>query len=506
MSAAAAHRTDAALLARGAIVNLLGSIGKFSRAFSLMLIAWLFGADVLGVFMLAWATTEFLRRFVSYGIEPTLVYQLGRAVAARDNAEVSRIVASSLVLVLATGILGSLILWSGMDFLSEVVLKDARLLQAFAPFVFVVPAFGISSVFLSATRARKVMRFEIIARSFVEPMGLLLGTSLSWFFNIGLAGLAVSQTATFWISALVSAYFYGTQFPLKDLVRAVRRPSALKSVTKYATPIAAKDIVAQGVARIDFFLVGHFLSSTFVGVYGIVQELAMLSKYVRLALEPILAPIVAEQHHLADQDRLHRTYANATRWALLVNLAIFGVAVIAGDTVLSVYGSAFVAGGTALAILALGQVINGAFGLSETVLLMVGRPGLMLGDMTLLFIMIGLFDYVAIQLWGLTGAAIGTATATAFVVLLQVRQARKKAGVHPWSWALLKPVTACGLALLIAMVVPLGHLSVAVDNAVRAAAFLCMYAFLLTQFGLEAEERHFGAWLKARLGAANVTP
>ncbi|HRU24659.1 MAG TPA: hypothetical protein P5569_11995, partial [Candidatus Latescibacteria bacterium] len=61
--AARTHRSDAALLARGAIVNLLGNIGRLSRAFSLMLIAWLFGAEALGLYVLAWATTEFLRRF-----------------------------------------------------------------------------------------------------------------------------------------------------------------------------------------------------------------------------------------------------------------------------------------------------------------------------------------------------------------------------------------------------------------------------------------------------------
>lgn len=497
--AARTHRSDAALLARGAIVNLLGNIGRLSRAFSLMLIAWLFGAEALGLYVLAWATTEFLRRFVSYGIEPTIVYKLGPLLVSHDDTRISQTIASSLVLVGVTSLVGSLALYFGAPFIANTVLREPRLVEVLPVFVFAMPAFAVTSVFLAATRAKKIMRFEIIARSFVEPFVLLLGTLVAWAAKTGVTGLVVAQTSAFWISAFFCAYFYGTQFPLRALFAALRRPSHLAGVFHFATPVAAKDVIAQGVARIDLFLVGHLLDAKAVGVYGIVLELVVFSKHARQALEPIMAPLVAEQHHTADRERLHRTYANATRWALLVNLGLFGVAQIAGDSVLSIYGKDFKAGGTALAILFFGQIVSGTFGLSETVLLMVGRPALMLGDMALLLAMIGVFDYAAIQVWGLTGAALGTAGATMLVVLLQVRQARKKAGVHPWSRALLKPVGACALGLAVAHLLPLGELDGITSDVVKTATFSAIYSLLLVWLGMEAEEKHLGAWVKAKL-------
>jgi len=500
MSAAAAYKADAEALARGAVINFLGNFGRVSRALSLMLIAWLFGADVLGLYVLAWATTDFLRRFVSFGQEPAVVYYLSWALNDGDHERGARVVGSSLIIVLVTGALGSLLLWSGMDFISYHVLTEPRLVTAFKAFALALPAVGIASVFIAATRAKKVMKYEVLARSFVEPFVLLVGTVFAWRMEAGLLGLAMAQTAAFWCSALACVFFYRSLYSLPLLGRALAQPTEIPRLLHYSTPVAAKDVLAQGVARIDLFLVGHFLSAATAGVYGMVLEVASLSKYVRQALEPIFGPLVVEQHHRAEQDRLRYTYRNATRWALLINLGFFGIAALVGSTILRVYGNEFAAGGTALAILVFGQVVNGAFGLSEMMLLMVGRPALMLGDMALLLGLIGALDYAFIQIWGLTGAAIGTAGATILVVLLQVLQVRVSAGVHPWRKALLKPVFACLGALFLAWILPLWQLPTAPESIIRAVLFAAFYLVFLRQLGLEPEERRFGQWIKTKLG------
>jgi len=315
----------------------------------------------------------------------------------------------------------------------------------------------------------------------------------------GLFGLAISQTVAVWVAAAASVMFYRSLFRLRPLGRALLAPTEVGRLVRYGTPLAVRDVVGQGVARIDLFLVGRLMDATAAGIYGMVIEVANLSRYVRGALDPIFAPLIVEQHHRADRDRLGHTYGNATRWALLVNLAIFGVAVIAGSTVLRIYGGAFAAGGAALAILVVGQVVNGTFGLSEMMLLMLGRPTLMLGNTTLLLALIAAIDYVLIQFWGFTGAAIGTASATLVVVSLEVLQVRRRTGIHPLRKALAKPVLACLGALVVALVLPLWHLPTHADHILRAVIFVLVYVVFLAQLGLEDEERRFHAWMKARV-------
>ncbi len=499
-AAEAIHASDAATLARGAGVNLLGNIGRLSRALAMLLIARHFGVDLLGLYAMSLVAVEFAGRFVVFGQDPAVVYFLSRARTAGDEDAAARVVGSSLVLVTVAGLIATSVIWFGAGFVADHFLNEPETVLALRPMAFMLMPLGILSVLLAATRANKVMKYNVLARSFVEPFALLVGVAAAASFGGGLAELALAPAIAAGITAVVSVVFYRRLFSIRSLLPAFFRPDYLRDLVRYAVPTAGRDLLAYGVGRADFFMVGHFLGMAAAGIYNMVIEVAYLIKDVRQAVEPILAPLVAEQHYLADRDRLNMTYGRATRWALLINLAYFGVAALAGNAILAIYGNAFAAGGWALAALVLGQVISGAFGLSEMMLMMIGRPGLMFGNMAMLFALIAGLDYVFIQLWGLTGAAIGTATATAFVSFVQVAQVKLSAGVHPLRASLLKPVVACGAAIAVAWFLPLWSMPWIVDQILRALVFAAGYFALLNVFGLEPEEQRVSNWVFQRLG------
>jgi len=497
--AAAPQRADAVTLARGAGVNLLGNIGRLSRALAIILMARLFGAQTVGLFALASIFADLVSRFVAFGQDPTVVYHVARALADHDRERAARVVGSSLFLVVLTGTVGGAFIWLTRDLMAEHVLSAPELAIALRALALAPLGLGISTVFLASTRAQKVMKYHILARSFIEPFILLCGTLAAWAFGWGLRGVALAQTVAFGVSAAASMLFYRQLLPLGPVVRAFVHPSEAGRLVRYALPSTGRDVLALGVARADLFLVGRFLTTAAAGIYTIVLEIGYLIKDVRQALEPIFAPLVAEQHHRAEVDRLGSTYARATRWALVINLAYLGVAVLAGGALLRLYGAAYVAGWTALAILMAGQVVNGAFGLSEMMLMMIGRPGLMFANMALLLALIAGLNVLLIPIWGLTGAAIGTASATVVVAFLQVIQVRRDATVHPLRVALVKPVAACAVALLVAHLVPFWPVPAIAEQVGRAILFVVLYAALLARLGLEQEERQFGRWLVGRV-------
>jgi O-antigen/teichoic acid export membrane protein len=500
MSAEAVDRSDAAILARGAIVNLLGSVGRISRALSMFLIARFFGVEILGLYAMAWIFIEFVGRFVTFGQDPVVVYFMSRARSDGDEDAGARVVASSLIIVSVAAIGAMLAILATTQIIAELLLNDPEVVLALRPMALALPAVGMMVVLLAATRSRKVMKYHVLARSFIEPFALLIGTVIAWSLDAGLVGLAIAPAAAMWIALIASVFFYRALFPLKPVFAAFLRPGRIGDMLRYSLPTVGRDMLAYGVSKVDFFMVGHFLGMAAAGIYNIVLEVAYLAKKVRQALEPILAPLVAEQHHLADRMRLKLTYGRATRWALVINLAYLGIAVLAGAVILNIYGDAFTAGKWALAILVMGQVINGAFGLSEMMLMMTGRPGLMFGNMAILLGLISLLNYVFIQIWGLTGAAAGTAAATVIVSLIQVIQVNRSAGVHPIRMALVKPVVACGVALTAAAFFPLWSMIGVMDQIMRAAIFLVFYFALLNVFGLEPEEKRFGYRILERFG------
>ncbi|HDS73966.1 MAG TPA: flippase [Firmicutes bacterium] len=488
---ATAVRGDAETLARGAATNLLGNLGSLSQALAMFVIARAFGAQVLGLYALAWMLVRIIARLVGLGLDPAIVYHLNRVTADDEQDREGQLVGTSSLLVVIASVISGVILWLGMDLVAYGIFDEPRLVIAYRAFVFALPAMGLTGVLLAATRARKVMKYQVIAMSFVQPFSFLMGSLVAWRIDGGLAALAIAQTAAVWITTGVSVLFYGTIFRIGPLIRGFFRPTEVAGLLRYGLPLAGKGMLALAVTRTDLFLVGHFLGAAAAGIYSLAADVAQLIRMARMALEPILGPLVAEQHHRADRDRLSATYGRATRWALIVNLALSGVVAIAGETILSLYGKTFTAGAFALAILLLGQVIAGAFGLSEMMLTMIGHPTLVFGNMALLLGLIGVLDYAFIQLWGLAGAAIGTASATILVTLVQVRQVRKRTGMHPWRFAILRPAVAFICAVTPALFVPLPTMHTAVDQIIRSVAFLLLYVVFLSRFGLETEDRHY---------------
>ncbi len=500
MTAAEAERQDTANLARGAGVTILGNIGRVGHAVTGLLIARVYGAEVLGFYALAWLVFSLAGRVVLLGQDPAIQYFMGRSLADDDADEAGRTVGSSVVLVVAIGVLMWAVVHVGLSLLAPGSLGDPRLATAISGLALALPASGALAVLLSATRARKVMTHWVIVRSFVEPLASLLGMLVVWQTGGGIHSLAVAKAISIWIATAAALYCYRRLYSLADLAKGLLRPDRIPRLVRYSLPAAGKELVALGASRTDLFLVGYLIGPAMAGIYTVVLEVSYLINKVRQALEPMLAPLVAEQHHLDDRGRMKNTYGRATRWALMLNMAGLGIAILAGSTILGIYGDAFLVGWLALMFLVVGQVIYSSFGMSEMMLMMTGRPNLMLMNWTILLVLVATFDYALIPVWGLTGAAIGTASASIAVTFVQVSQVRRAVGIHPFRTALLKPILSCLVAALLAWFVPLWDMPENVAQITRAVLFVVVYLILLSQYGLDPEERRVGGWIRSRLG------
>ena len=495
----AAERSDTAILARGAVINILGNVGRLSRAFSLYLIASLFGADILGYYLLSWAVVDFLGKISAAGQEMTAVRFISPALADEDNAGATRLAGSAIVIVAAVTVAIGGALWLSAQavaaLFSEPVLVVPIRIMALA-----IPAHGARNLFLAFTRAKKIMQYEMLTRSFIEPFGLLFGTVVAWVLDGGLVGVALAQAFSLVCSGGAAMLFYFRTYRTTGLFSAILSPSEASRLARYGLPIMGRDVMSMGITRADLFLVGYFLDATAYAIYGMVQQFLSFMRFSRQGIEPILAPLISEQHHRGDSERLGSTYVRATRWALTVNLIFLGLSIFAGAAVLSIFNTDttdFTAGAAALALLFTGQLAYGALGLSESILMMTGRPGLTLINNGLMVIVTSCVGYVLIPLLGVTGAALGTMTAMVLVIGIQVVQAYRATGAHPFGKSLAKPAVAFGGAALLVWLIPGVCDSVFFDGIVHGVLFLIWYLVFLVALGLEEDERRF---VKRQLG------
>ncbi len=415
-----------------------------ARLLFLFLAARLFGAALFGAFSLAVAAVELAVAVGGLGMKRYLFQLLEERDEGRPAAHV---VLDAALLVTAASTLPAAGLMLAAAALPERLLaaNTALALLLVAP---MVAGQALLDLFLAATRWTQRMRYEVTARSIVEPYA-------------GIAALGAAFALGFDQAGLVIGYWAGTLAALAYALAGARRclggfqlrnyraePALLARTARSALLPAATDFVAALFARLDLYLVGMLLGEAPAGIYNMARQTRTPIRQIRQSLDGMLTPALARTLAARGPQQMASAAASATRLILALQLpALLGLAVIGGP-LLAWLGPEFAAGYNALVILAAAETILGAFGVGELILLY-RRPGLGLW-VTWASILVNLVAaWLLIGLIGLDGAAWAVLLAVAAGALTRRLLLR-------YSFAITVPLTHAGgpMAAALAAAVP----------------------------------------------------
>lgn len=395
---------DSRDIARGTIANALGTAASMSVFVFYLLLARFYGAAEVGLYLLGWTTVDLASKLGILGLDRAILSKVASRHAAGDTEGVYRLLLQALVI----GGLASFVVLAGLlavtGGLVTTFYHKPELLAPLRVMAWGLPFWTCSAIFIHVTRAFRIMRYEIIAKRVAEPLALLAFSLVAYWAGLGPAGLAHSFVASTAVGALLSVVFVHRELPLQGLSRVPLDRRELSGLFRYSMPIGFYDLLNQLMQRVDLFLIGRYLPTAAAGVYGLVQETAFTFKKVRQAFDPILIPVVAVAHATNDRANLQTQYDFVTRWVLLLNCALVGVALFAGPLILSLFGESFVKGSTAFVLLAFAVLINSSFGIAELFIL-VDRPALNVANS-----LAAALCSIALNLWmvprfGIVGAA-----------------------------------------------------------------------------------------------------
>ena len=189
--------------------------------------------------------------------------------------------------------------------------------------------------------------------------------------------------------------------------------------------------LAMVLTQVDIVAVAFFSGSEEAGLYSAAVRVALAMNVALVAVNFVLAPKVARLHALDNRKELADEIGSAASWSLILMgagcLVLFAIAPL----VLRIFGPDFEVAADTLRILLVGQLVNGLCGPAAALLNMTGRQvatAAILGSAALL-------DLVLLSLLipplGMNGAAIATASATAWWNLGMAFYARRSLGVWP---------------------------------------------------------------------------
>lgn len=418
------------VLLRGAT----GSAGAFAAGAVLALLAQLVLARLLDVahyghYVYAFTWTIIIAELARLGFQNSLVRFTAGYRTEGAAAPLRGIVRRATQIVLAASVA-----------LACVVIAVIAVLAPGLPpalvWTFVVAALTIPPVALLGVTQGVLQGYRQAARAVLPYRALLHGGILVFALlaaatvglDSGAAAMGVTLIAAVAVLALAMVWVRGA-------VPADVRATPPVFHTGYWLRISLPMLLMAGMhilmKHTDTVMLGLLAGTDEAGLYFPAARMAVLASLGLMSANAIVAPMIAELHTRDDRVGLQRLLTLAALGTSAVTLAAVIVFALAGHWALGLFGEAFRAAWPALMILVAGQMVNAVCGPVGLLLTMTGhqdRAALVLGGGALLNIAL---NAALIPLFGLIGAAIATATATAVWNLWMLLEVRRRHGLNP---------------------------------------------------------------------------
>jgi O-antigen/teichoic acid export membrane protein len=441
-------------LKRGAFLNTIAMLASNFRGIFTFLVARLLGPAALGIFSVAWSTTDIISKIGVLGLDNAITTFIARSEAVGDRARSRSLFRIAVVLGVVQSVVTAVVVIAALRFFNGRLHVQPQMVSALTLVLCAMPGLALYRISTAISRGMKVMQHDIYSRGMTEPIATTLAFLLAiavGFKESSPEVAAILGTAASGLIALVLASSLFRHVPAQTAV--VSCFSEARSLLAYSAPISIYQLINAFIARLDLILLGYFagrapgVTLATVGVYSAVIGTANGLRKVNQAFNPIFAPVVAGMTATGDHEIAAATYARLAQWMLWILLPLVAVLSLAGSTILLIYGPAFWQGGVWLSIVALASAINAFVALGETVI-MVQRPHLNLlhSVITCAVAAAGLLWFI--PRFGALGAAFGILLP--YVVQGVLRYATLRWVFH-WkdSWSDIRPpLIAAGIAII----------------------------------------------------------
>ena len=489
-------------LAGGALVNFVGKLGRLTKTTFVAVVKLLFGAEILGLYEAAWGAAFALSKIGMYGLHRGVVKEVVEARASGDESAVNRSIGAALGLGLGLSFAVAIISVPAASWIVDNVLpENPTIVPAVRIMVWAIPLLTLAGIFIAATRALRIMRFDVYVTSIGGPLILLAGGAVAGFTGTGLEGLSIAQLVMAAGMCLLALHYFEQNFSLRACVRHMGNLRQWESLHRFSFPVMLLDLLGNVLTRLDIWMIFAYMGAAEAGIYAIARRAASATLKIPQSFDPIFSSIVSDLAYRRDYGELTARLVSVARWSLTVNLALTAVVLFAGDFILSLLGEDTVLGAEALVILCLGMLVYSVFVANEQLLIMSGRQYLSLID-TILWVALNIgLNWWLIPEYGLVGAAIASSVAMNIVNVVRMVQVYIIYDCHPFDWSQLKPLAAATPALAIGFAVvhflPFGP---AVAKTAACAVFLPVYLGGLFALGLDPEDRLLLGQAARRLG------
>ncbi len=411
-----------------------------------VVIARLLGADVLGVFVLAWTVVMAASVLTTFGFEGGFVKYISMYVGQGKQAEARSVFAFGISFGLVAAALGTVAIILLRRPLAHSFFKEPRLDHALLLISFAMIPYTVTRLQGAALRALKDMRRSIIGTEIWYRVPRLAVFVLLFYMGFRLTGIVGAVVIACGFSALATLRFLRARGPFL-LGGGPRAVVPRRELVTYSSQMLAETVTAFALMQSGRLVLGYYLPSADVGVYNVVVLLSTLAMLFTFSFNAIFSPMIAEVYHRGSVDIMRSLLHAITRWILVLTLPMFAWLLVSGEGMLSIFGEEFVRGYWALVILAAAQVTEGVAGSVSSCLAMTKYQRYNVYNILVMAAVSVALNVYLVPRIGIVGAAVATGAAIVLVNAARLIEGKLLLNVFPYDRASLK-IAATAVVLL----------------------------------------------------------
>jgi O-antigen/teichoic acid export membrane protein len=489
------------IIIKGSFANVAGSVGgKIFSFASLALIGKFCGPESFGMYKLAFAILTLGAMIGMLGFRSAIPRFTARYLAGADFKKAKGAFGFSFFLLIPAALVVSAILYLGSDLIASRVFAKPGLSPLVRLGFLVIPPIVFLDITVGYLRGRKDFGLASFYSNTV--------VRFVYFLTVGffiLTGMISSYTA---ILGLGLAHLVAFAFSLLHVLR-TRLPAGPMDLNqwrmvKYSWPLIFTTLMNQVEQRIDFYVLGYFLSGEVLGWYGACYFLISLLAFPLFPLKSVLLPVMSEIFAKDKREELKDVYASLTNWLTIVSIPLFVVTFnFSEDFITRIFGADFVFPElrTVILLLGIGNMATQLTGPKEIFLMAAGRTRILLILGTVFGTGTFLLSIVLVSRFGIVGAAASTAASLCMYTLWEFYYVKQIIAVKFLNSCFFKSILSgiLGFMMLLGVetILPPRQSMVRVIGLI--GIFLFCYGFMLYFLKpLSKEDTDFvkGIWLK----------
>jgi O-antigen/teichoic acid export membrane protein len=406
------------LLLSSAFAFVIRILGAFCGFLATFFVARYLGAAESGYYFLAFSVVAVVSAFSRVGLDNTVLRYTGGSPERAVNATLK-----SVLLILLVSSLSAITLYFCSSFIAATLFSKPEL--ALVLQYMSLGVVGLSSLTISAMALQGLRR--VAASIFVLNIAANLLLILSLYL---MSDLSAAQLAGVYALSSMLVGFFGLIFLYRFKPRVDQISITWRELFSSCGPLWIVVIMSQMVHWSGQFMAGAYVSSEALAQLAVAQRTAMLSSFILIAVNLVVAPRFANLYRNNDMLALEHLAIKSVKLITLFALPVIGGMLIFPSFLMSLFGEEFSEGAVLLQILAVGQFINAITGSVGFLLMMSGHERDM-RNVTLIsgFSAMFLAWFLTAQ-FGIIGAATGTAIAVATQNLLAVYFVKKRLGFN----------------------------------------------------------------------------